>query len=152
MFSTHTIPLIIILKIMHSLSVWKFSLLHSISSMSLKDAFDTSLLYCNFLLPPYIYIYTLLAMNEAYKFCLSALEGILPSHPWQSILTQLQMITLPPFTHRSRLYTYSFPRQSWKNSCSSFMYITFIDGITGQGFFVLLWDNVLHKSMTVAQL
>ena len=96
MFSTHTVSLIIILKIVRSLPVWKLSLLHSFSSTVWKNAFDASLLYCNSLIPPDTF--TLSAMNEAYKFCSSASGGILPQHLWQTVLTQLQMITLPPFT------------------------------------------------------
>ena len=37
-------------------------------------------------------------MNEAYRSCLSASEAVLPSHPWQSVLTQSQTIALPPRT------------------------------------------------------
>lgn len=39
-----------------------------------------------------------LALNKAYKSCLGASEGTLPLHPWQSVLTHLQIISLPPFT------------------------------------------------------
>lgn len=92
-------------------------------------------------------------MNEAYKLCLSASGGIPLLYLWQTVLTQLQMITLPPFTLPicssdmipACMYT---PFQGkGKRIYVQVLGSTFREDITcdSWGFFVLLLDKVLYK-------
>lgn len=101
----------------------------------------------------YLWTYTLLAMNEACKFCLTVSEGNLLLHLRQSILIQLQMVMLPPFT--LPICSKYFPTACVLHSKAKVKEIlcnTFRDGVTLRGIFVLLQDKELHKSMTLAQI
>lgn len=110
------------------------NLLCFILSAALAERMALTYLYC-IVIFRYFWMYTLLVMNEAYKFCLTVSEGILPLHLWQSILTQLQMVMLPPFT-------LPICSKHFLTACvllstakvKEILYNTFRDGVTCKGF------------------